>query len=164
MGARHRNEVIRAVEHAPFPLFLPSLAASLACCSMRVCKKILLKFWSHDASGEGAIEGSESVRLASAKSIFSFFVRLRFEPHKRRANSATPPLPHSCVLPQPLRPGTILSRVIALSHRWSPRASLCSLRHHSLPLYFLPLIQGAESSRAMSFGDNSLSNHPPFVA
>ena len=128
---------------ALFPLFLLSL--SLACCSMRVCKKILLKFWSHDASGEG----SESVRLPSAKSIFSFFVRLRFEPHKRRANSATP-LPASLLL-QPLRPGTILSRVIALSHRWSPRASLCSLRHHSLPLYFLPLIQGAESSRAMSF-------------
>ena len=143
---RHRNEVIRAVEHAPFPLFPP---LSLACCSMRVCKKILLKFWSHDASGEGAIEGSESVRLPSAKSIFSFFVRLRFEPHKRRANSATP-LPTFLLL-QPLRPGTILSRVIALSHRWSPRASLCSLRHHSLPLYFLPLIQGAESSRAMSF-------------
>ena len=146
---RHRNEVIRAVEHAPFPLFLLSL--SLACCSMRVCKKILLKFWSHDASGEGAIEGSESVRLPSAKSIFSFFVRLRFEPHKRRANSATPLPPSSCLLLQPLRPGTILSRVIALSHRWSPRASLCSLRHHSLPLYFLPLIQGAVSQRAMSF-------------
>ena len=125
---RHRNEVIRAVEHAPFPLFL--LSRSLACCSrMRVCKKILLKFWSHDASGEGAMEGSESVRLPSAKSIFSFFVRLRFEPHKRRANSATP-LPHSLLPP---------SSALASRNHFKPSyRAFASVVPESFPLFASP--------------------------
>ena len=124
---RHRNEVIRAVEHAPFPLFplSPSLPQFLYACM----QKILLKFWSHDASGEGAMAGSESVRLPSAKSIFSFFVRLRFEPHKRRANSATP-LPHSLLPP---------SSALASRNHFKPSyRAFASVVPESFPLFASP--------------------------